>query len=100
MVKKSKNRPIDAEKAIEFYNQAVLFHQNNRLSEAESAYRTALKLNPGFAEAYNNLGNVLKDQGRQKEALSAYRKALKIYQDHPILLNNIGNILLALGDIK
>ena len=102
MVKKSrsKNRIIDAEKAVDFYNQAVIFHQNNQLSESESAYRTALKLNPGFAEAHNNLGNVLKDQGRQKEALSAYRKALKIYQDHPILLNNIGNILLELGDIK
>jgi protein O-GlcNAc transferase len=102
MVKKnrSKSRVIDAEKAVEFYNQAVIFHQNNQLSESESAYRVALKLNPAFAEAHNNLGNVLKDQGRLKEALSEYRKAHKIYSDHPILLNNIGNTLLSLGDIK
>ena len=62
MVKKnrSKNRVIDAEKAVEVYNQAVFFHQNNQLHESESAYRVALKLNPDFAEAHNNLGNVLK----------------------------------------
>jgi protein O-GlcNAc transferase len=102
MVKKnrSKSRVIDAENAVGFYNQAVIFHQHNQLPEAESAYRTALKLNPEFAEAHNNLGNVLKDQGRLKEALSEYRKANKIYADHPILLNNIGNTLLGLGDIK
>jgi protein O-GlcNAc transferase len=102
MVKKSssKNRVIDSEKAIAFYNQAVNFHQNNQLSESESSYRTALKLNPDFAEAHNNLGNVLKDQGRLKEALNEYRKAIKIYSVHPILLNNIGNTLLGLGDIK
>lgn len=100
MIKKSriKKKVIDAGKAVEFYNQAVSFHQNNHLPESESAYRMALKLNPEFAEAHNNLGNVLKDQGRQKEALSEYRKALKIYPDNPILLNNIGNTLFDIGE--
>lgn len=95
-----KNSAINEEQSLEYYNQAVIFHQHNKLSESEASYRKALKLNPEFAEALNNLGNVLKDQGRWKEALSQYRKALKIYTDHPMLLNNIGNSLLHLGEVN
>ena len=99
MIKKSGKKPvIDAEQAIELYNQAVILHQNNQLLESESVYRKALKLNPRFAEAQNNLGNVLKEQGRLKEALAQYRKASKTYPDHPVLLNNIGNTLFSLGE--
>ena len=31
---------------------------------------------PGFADAYNNLGNVYKDEGRLEEAVSEYRRAI------------------------
>ena len=31
--------------------------------EAEVSIRKAIELNPNFAEAYSNLGNILNDQG-------------------------------------
>ena len=39
-----------------------------RLAEAEACYRQALRLQPDLAPAYNNLGNVLREQGRPAEA--------------------------------
>jgi tetratricopeptide (TPR) repeat protein len=33
-------------------------------------------MKPDYAEAYNNMGNALKDQGKLEEAIEAYNKAL------------------------
>ena len=37
-----------------------------------------MTIKPDYADAFNNLGNVLKDQGGLEEAIEAYKKA--IYQ--------------------
>ena len=41
----------------------------------------ALKINPNYAEAYNNRGNVLTILKRREEAMKSYDKALKINPD-------------------
>ncbi len=46
------------------------------LDEAEAACRRALALAPGFADALDNLGNVLRLRGRLDEAVACYRRAL------------------------
>ena len=50
-------------------------------TEAEASYRQALSIKPDYAEAYNNLGNALKEQGRLTEAEASYRQALSIKPD-------------------
>ena len=47
---------------------------------------------PGFAEAYNNLGNVMRDKGQIDEAETYYQKALQIDPNFAIANNNLGNI--------
>ena len=64
-----------------------------KLSDAERAYKKALKINPNFVEALNNLGNVFVDKGRLTQASDAFRKALKFLPDNPMLLNNLGNAM-------
>ncbi|MFQ5545679.1 MAG: FkbM family methyltransferase, partial [Acidiferrobacterales bacterium] len=44
-------------------------------------YQQALTLKPDFAEAHNNLGNALKEQGKLTEAIAAYRQALALKPD-------------------
>ena len=49
--------------------------------EAVACYRRALELKPDYAEAHNNLGNALKDQGKLDEAVACYRRALELKPD-------------------
>ena len=84
--------------ATKHYEQAIILHEKGKLSNAERAYKKAIKSNPNYVEAYNNLGTVLLDQGRLKEASNAFRKALKLLPDHPMILNNVGNVLQLQGE--
>jgi len=83
--------------AVKFYEKGRTLHQKGRLSDAERAYKKAIKAEQNFVEAHSNLGNVLLDLGRKKEAIVSYRKALKLLPDHPMLLNNLGNALQLRG---
>ncbi len=48
------------------------------LQGAESAFATAVKHHPRAASAYNNLAQVLYEQGRKQEALDAAKRAVAI----------------------
>ena len=61
-----------------------------KLDEAVACYRRALELKPDFAEAHNNLGDVLKDQGKLDEAVACYRRALELKPDYAEAHNNLG----------
>ena len=84
--------------ATKHYDQAIILHEKGKLASAERAYKKAIKINPNFVEAHNNLGTVLLDQGRLNEASNAFRKALKLLPDHPMILNNVGNVLQLQGE--
>ena len=87
-----------SEKAVKSYEAGRLLHQQKKLSAAERAYRKAIKADPKFFEAYNNLGNVLVDREQLKQAFGAYQNALKIMPNHPLLLNNLGHVLKLQGE--
>jgi len=61
-------------------------------------FKRSLKVNPGNAEAYNNIGNVLNSKGDPDAALDYFKKALKIKPKFAAVYNNIGNALNAKGD--
>jgi predicted O-linked N-acetylglucosamine transferase (SPINDLY family) len=70
------------------------------LEEAIVAYSKALAIKPDYADAYNNLGNALKDQGKLEEAIEAYNKALAIKPDYAEAFNNMGNALKDQGKLE
>ncbi|MBI3322533.1 MAG: tetratricopeptide repeat protein [Candidatus Omnitrophica bacterium] len=51
------------------------------LERASAAYRRAVSLNPGYAEAYNDLGVVLETMGDLENAEEAYRSSVLIKPD-------------------
>ena len=59
-------------------NRGYLKHISNRREEALKDYEAALKINPRYAFAHNNLGVVLSELGRSEESLTAYNTAIKI----------------------
>ena len=61
--------------------------------EAIEKYKTAVKIDPEFALAYNNWGNALQNQGKYRKAIEKYRKAVKIDPEFALAYNNWGNAL-------
>ena len=58
---------------------------------AVGCYRRALELQPNYADAHNNLGNALKDQGKLVEAAGCFRRALELKPDFAEAHNHLGN---------
>jgi Tfp pilus assembly protein PilF len=49
-----------------------------KLEEAIGAYRQAIAVQPAFPEAYNNLGNALREAGRAEEAVACYTACIQL----------------------
>ena len=90
-----------------FPNSVVLYNIagacNAGLMQFDAAinnYKKALKINPYYADAYSNMGNVLKDKGDLEAAIQSYKQALKIKPDYAQAYNNMGNALKDKGDLE
>lgn len=81
-----------------YYNQATAELYLGRLEEAEEHLRRAVRMRPGFAAAWVNLGGVLMRQGRAGEAESANKRAIEIDPDLTAGYLNLGLIHLDRGE--
>jgi type IV pilus biogenesis/stability protein PilW len=77
----------------------VLEYGFGRTDEAEAEYRRAVQLKPSFAEAHNNLGQLLARTGRLDEALKEFDAALGImlYGEPWVARCNKGQVLWRMG---
>jgi len=73
--------------AVDSYRQApatailtnkigIAFHQMLLLNLAKKNYEQAIKLDPKYAEAINNLGTIYYSQKSYRRAISSYKRAL------------------------
>ncbi len=69
---------------------ALLRIQRDDSEEAVSLLQQAVTIDPAYAAAHNNLGNVLKLTGRIDEAEAAYRRVLELAPEHADAWNNLG----------
>jgi tetratricopeptide (TPR) repeat protein len=88
--------PVDFDALVAL---ALREHGARRLAEAAAAYRQILDLRPDIAEAHNNLGNVLRDQGQLDEAQARYEQALVLRPALAETHNSLGNILRGQGKL-
>ena len=49
----------------------VALKDKGKIKEALETYNKAILINPNYALAYNNIGNILKDEGKLNEAIEA-----------------------------
>jgi tetratricopeptide (TPR) repeat protein len=66
---------------------------NGRYVEAEAAFRTATRVDPEYAQAWYNLGDLLDDQGRTDAAIECLRKALRVAPDYADAMFNLALLL-------
>ena len=64
-----------------------------RLDEAIDAYHRAIALDPTHANAYSNLGVLLRATGKPVEAEAAYRTAIRLNPEHIDAYTNLGILL-------
>ena len=57
--------------------------------KAQEYYRQEIAVNPSFAEAHSNLGNLLKNLGQLKEAEDCYRQALTVNPNYVDAYTNL-----------
>ena len=72
----------------------TLHAQLGRHAEAMDCYARALRLDPDYAEAHSNRGNVLRALHRLDEALESYSRAIALKPDYAEAFNNRGVALV------
>jgi tetratricopeptide (TPR) repeat protein len=93
-------------RAIAVHPSAAAFHCNlaeayralGQMDRAAGSCQLALRLQPDYPEAANNLGLILQAQGKHETAAAQFREALRLRPDAPMVHNNLGNALRLLGD--
>lgn len=70
-----------------------------RLDEAAAAFAQATSLDPAFAPAWSNLGNVKYEQGAYQEAEAAYLRALQADPQYALAHRNLAAALRRLGRV-
>jgi tetratricopeptide (TPR) repeat protein len=84
-----KDSPVIANKT------GIAYHQLLELESAKKWYEKAVKLNPQYAEAINNLGTIYYANKSYRRAITQYRKALAITPDAASILSNLGTAYFA-----
>jgi tetratricopeptide (TPR) repeat protein len=90
----SPNSPILANKI------GIAFHQLLLLNIAKKNYERAIKLDPKYSEAINNLGTIYYADKSYKHAISLYKRALKYGTPTASIYANMGAAYFSRKDYK
>jgi protein O-GlcNAc transferase len=70
-----------------------------RWDKAIDTYESALKLQPDFLDAWNNLGICRQRRGQLPQAVTAYRRALLLESRNAGVMANLGAVLREMGEL-
>jgi tetratricopeptide (TPR) repeat protein len=76
----------------------IAYHQLGDLNAARKNYEHAIKLDPKYADAINNVGTILYSQKKYRSAISRYNKALSIAPETASIWSNLGTAYYARGN--
>ena len=84
-----------------FYNeQGLAFISHGRINEAINAFKQAVVIDPGYAEAYFNLALTSATRGDFGTAIENYKHCLLLNPDHVETCYNLANTLLKMDDFQ
>jgi tetratricopeptide (TPR) repeat protein len=85
------------ESAQSEYNRGVRARVAKDWATAIAAFRRAVTERPDFADAWNELGYALRNQGRYADSLDAYDRALRLRPEFPEALEYLGEAYVKMG---
>jgi len=94
-----RRQPVPTAGADTEYDRGVRARVARDWKTAEASFRRAIALRPGFADAWNELGFALRNQGRYDESLAAYDEALRLRPNFPEALEYLGEAYVKLGRV-
>ena len=90
-----------------FFAIGCLLWQGGKTEKALAAYDTAIRLQPDYAEVYNNRGNIKSGLGSHDAALDDYDEAIRlnpnfaeVYSNRGAMKSRIGQHAAALADLN
>jgi tetratricopeptide (TPR) repeat protein len=92
-----RRQPVPEADADREYDRGVRARVGQDWTAAVAAFWQATRLRPAFADAWNELGFALRQQGRYAESLDAYHEALRLRPDFPEALEYLGEAYVKLG---
>lgn len=78
--------------AISFFLSGVIFTQEGFVADAVNSFNKAIKIQPHYPEALNNLGVVLEMGDQLDAAKKSYKKAISQKKDYANAYYNLANI--------
>src|SRR5437868_11793858 len=85
--------------AEQHFSRGVALLEKQQGDPAIEELRLAIKMKPGFAEAYNVLGLALARKGDARLAAESFRKAVALDPKQYKAYRNLGQALQQLGDV-
>jgi predicted O-linked N-acetylglucosamine transferase (SPINDLY family) len=70
------------------YNLGRALYERDLLDESLLAIQKALRINPKYSDAYNNLGNVFRQAGQSDHAISQFDRAIQLDPQAPAAQSN------------
>ena len=98
-IREDREESAEPETAAGWYARGCFLEEDSP-EEALAAYRRALELDPGLADAHLNLGRLLHEQGSTLEAEHCYRQALTARPGDATAAYNLGVALQDLGRLE
>lgn len=89
--------------AVDWVNKAFALYVGDKLTNPKKAIEylsNAIKLQPDFADAYNNRGNAYKDLGQYQRAIKDYDEAIRLQPDLAYAYSFRGNAYHNLGQYQ
>lgn len=92
------NPPGQVSAAQTYFSQGVEYSKQKSWSLAIQAYLEAVRLDPKYVEAWNNLGFCYRKAKRYDKAFDAYNQAVSLKPDYPNVHEYMGRTYLAVGN--
>jgi tetratricopeptide (TPR) repeat protein len=93
-------RKAPRDSAVVWNKLGIAYHHMFALEEAREDYARALKLDPKYGEALNNLAAVYYAEKDYRRAEKTYRRAIKLIPTSATAYNNLGTAYFADGKLK
>jgi tetratricopeptide (TPR) repeat protein len=90
----------EPESAILDNKIGIAFHQLSLLDLARKNYQRAIKLNPEYSEAINNLGTIYYSEKSYRRSINLYKHALKVSAPCASIYANLGAAYFGRKDYK